>query len=1056
MSTLYIIRKTVVPALLIAVLGLSGCLRDSTDEIPVPPETKGVKMNISVPGMQDATRAFSDSAVSELDIVVFNASGIFVEHVPATVIATGLSGGSVTQVYAPITTGTGYTVAVVANFRSTIEATALTGMSKAAFRNLQVKQKADNNFNNILWNWNKAQPELLPMYGEVVMASASIPAGEALNVKLTRVHARIDFHMEDAVSDIKDIWFRWFQISGSLAFNGSFQNPGVSSRDIVLYPRLPGASFRSAEGFYVFEEPAQVNDPGSFGFVIVRAKYAGVYYYYRIDFISDGSFPGYAKGEFIPVQRNYRYDVVINEVLGPGYDDFGTASSSKSEVNNLRYTILTENEEAGHIVYDGNYYLSVEKTEFEVPKSGVSDPDFLELFVRTNYDSPSHLTDAWKVTKFDAGITPVGVPTTESMTFFMGPAYTTGKIRFRVDPNPGNGDRVLTFTIGAGKLSQVITIKQSGTAVDASIIIEQLPGTFTYYSWNGVLLEDYKSQLMLDWIALGNKITVETIADIAPVTDPKTEYKPFAFSTAAGFDDLTGTRTYTGSKKLFTIAPVPAGYEQDWAPYRSTIRITAKGDNGTVTRDIPVRHKNIFAALSVPDYAYVASNKLEQSIRIAANTTYTLTKLSDLQNDVTGFTTRTISNTNQYNNPFNYSTGGGVGAPISFYNKSVRDLGAGINIVVKLSTSLYSGYGGTKEFNFNMPVIPVGERANSYIVKPGDWAPAIPLSQANVAMGDGWIDVSAGVSATKWIIAEIEWSDSPGVVEVPFDGSIRYCPKDYPGTPEVYLVVKGVKEGNAVVSVSQWNGTSYDKKWSWHIWVTADKAVIENGIGPSHIWMDRNMGALTANPYVGGTGAYDEDLFLKSRGLFYSWGRKEPFPTSNEYYTYNNGTVVLPAKTFNAANNTLSVSPTLTNLIQNPIQFDNSGNSSWRGVSGGATSWHNSSRPTGKSAFDPCPPGWKVPTKSNLTGGVYWGGSPPSGNMYSSNIGWIPLGGYRKGFTATEDMYTKASFWFSTNDTPAGNGCSYSLNASSSQQVAGDSPMNYMMNVRCITEYPPQ
>ncbi len=1024
--------------MLITALGFSGCLRDNADEFPVRPETDGMTFNISVPGMKSATRA-GDNTVSTLDIVVFDAAGIFVEHVRANIIATGLAGGSVTQAYAPATIGTGYTVAVVANFRSTIEAAALTGMSKADFKNLQVKQKADNNFNNILWNWNKAQPEGLPMYGETVLAS--IPsADEAINVELCRVHARIDFHMEDAASDIKDIWFRYFQTSGSLAFNGSFQNPGVSGRDIVLYPRLPGASFKSAEGFYVFEEPAQAGDVGSYGFVIVRAKYAGVYYYYRVDFISDGSFPGYAKGEFIPVKRNYRYKVVINEVLGQGYATFSDAGSSKGEVNNLRYTILTENEEAGHMVYDGNYYLSVDRNEFEVPKIGVADPDVLEVLVRTNYDSSQHTADAWKVTKNDPEITPVGVPVTETMTFFMGPAYLTGKIRFRVDPNPTSQDRVLTFTIGAGKLSQIITIRQSGTSVNASINAEQLPGEFLFYSWMGVPLENYKSQLMLDWISSDNSVIVETVAETAPVTNPVTTFIPFVFSTAAGYDNPAGPATYTGSKKLFTIAPAPLDFTVESSPLRSKIRVTAKGDNGTVTKEISVKHKNICVYLSSPDYVYIASDKLQQHIGMAANTTFTITKTSDPMN-VTGYTSSTTTLADLYNNPFDNSGGLGLGSGINLYTKSVSDLGTGCTVSFNMSTSLYNGYGGTKSFNFDIKVVPVGERANSYIVKPGDCTPGIPLSQANqtAELGPNWIDVSAGVPRTKWMMAEIEWSDSPGVVQL-VDTPIRYTHEDYVGTPEAYLIVKGLKEGNAVVSVSQWENGAYVKKWSWHIWVTADKDVIGAGAGTGNKWMDRNLGALAATPYV--NSAYSEDQFSKTTGLFYQWGRKDAFPAVNQYYA---GGTTLTA--FSNANNALDAVTNAAEAVKNPLKFCSTA-FGWEG-SGGAASWNNG----GKTVYDPCPAGWKLPAASNLPD------VPTSGNTITDNMVMhtslgikFPLTGYRFRDNLLQAKY-EAYIWY--NAGYPGHGGQYSVNiygmdTSGIANFTVSVPTYGMMNVRCV------
>lgn len=74
----------------------------------------------------------------------------------------------------------------------------------------------------------------------------------------------------------------------------------------------------------------------------------------------------------------------------------------------------------------------------------------------------------------------------------------------------------------------------------------------------------------------------------------------------------------------------------------------------------------------------------------------------------------------------------------------------------------------------------------------------------------------------------------------------------------------GKAAGNAVIAVCAADGTIL---WSWHIWVTDDEIATKtdkNGL----VWMDRNLGALSATP---------SDA-VNTRGLFYQWGRKDPFP----------------------------------------------------------------------------------------------------------------------------------------------------------------------------------
>lgn len=69
-------------------------------------------------------------------------------------------------------------------------------------------------------------------------------------------------------------------------------------------------------------------------------------------------------------------------------------------------------------------------------------------------------------------------------------------------------------------------------------------------------------------------------------------------------------------------------------------------------------------------------------------------------------------------------------------------------------------------------------------------------------------------------------------------------------------------KGNAVIAAKDASGIIL---WSWHIWLTEqpEDQVYNNNAGTM---MDRNLGATSATP--GDVGAL---------GLFYQWGRKDPF-----------------------------------------------------------------------------------------------------------------------------------------------------------------------------------
>lgn len=150
-------------------------------------------------------------------------------------------------------------------------------------------------------------------------------------------------------------------------------------------------------------------------------------------------------------------------------------------------------------------------------------------------------------------------------------------------------------------------------------------------------------------------------------------------------------------------------------------------------------------------------------------------------------------------------------------------------------------------------------------------------------------------------------------------------------------------KGNAVVAVMDADSTIL---WSWHIWLTDQPAeqIYPNNAG---VMMDRNLGATSAIPGD-----------VKSLGLFYQWGRKDPFlgARSIDSQNFANSTGVWPSYVTSDA-----IYGTVEYATQNPTQFisSNSLNQEWlyTGSEANDTSLWGSD----KTIYDPCPLGWRVP-----------------------------------------------------------------------------------------------
>ena len=118
--------------------------------------------------------------------------------------------------------------------------------------------------------------------------------------------------------------------------------------------------------------------------------------------------------------------------------------------------------------------------------------------------------------------------------------------------------------------------------------------------------------------------------------------------------------------------------------------------------------------------------------------------------------------------------------------------------------------------------------------------------------------------APRPVTAKLLWQTAPnliGEVSLGEEGRIRFTTAD----PFV--------EGNAVVAACDADGAIL---WSWHLWLTSADlegsphryALPYEGLGAAAV-MDRNLGALAA-AWLGADNA-------SSYGMFYQWGRKDPF-----------------------------------------------------------------------------------------------------------------------------------------------------------------------------------
>lgn len=171
----------------------------------------------------------------------------------------------------------------------------------------------------------------------------------------------------------------------------------------------------------------------------------------------------------------------------------------------------------------------------------------------------------------------------------------------------------------------------------------------------------------------------------------------------------------------------------------------------------------------------------------------------------------------------------------------------------------------------------------------------------------------------------------------------------------------GLVNGNALIAAYNSAGNII---WSWHLWFTAEDPRTENISTYSNglTFMNRNLGAFANSDESTST-----DEILASYGLYYQWGRKDPFLRPRYYDCAGNSDEVV----YNAKGRYVHVTVVETNASRGTLEYASanptvfisspSGNrGDWLYGVGNDALWGADGS---KTVNDPCPKGWRVPSK---------------------------------------------------------------------------------------------
>ena len=237
--------------------------------------------------------------------------------------------------------------------------------------------------------------------------------------------------------------------------------------------------------------------------------------------------------------------------------------------------------------------------------------------------------------------------------------------------------------------------------------------------------------------------------------------------------------------------------------------------------------------------------------------------------------------------------------------------------------------------------------------------------------------------------------------------------------------LKPNSNGNAVIALRDKDGNIV---WSWHIWaITMDTPMEPTHWSRGNTWLmsDINLGATSKTP--GDVNSY---------GLYYQWGRKDPFPADASKCVFNSGVQMkgVSSKTAEVTDDAVGYAiahPTYflyenayRTWISNPDQAVNA-----------QSLWNNTNIKTAKTKYDPCPQGYCVPPQNGHAWYTYFTAQNVKFGDYGINYtydgvtAFYPAAGYMTGYVLTDAGKT-VRYWagnLSATPTATSNMAGYSL-----------------------------
>ncbi len=359
-SNTYIARSITYCLFLLWIISLLSCGQDALDtekEGHRPDETE-VLFAMQIPGhslpASKTLPATEENRVRTVDILVFEAGGNF-NYITSATNITGNNDNSVQTFTATLATGSA-DLMLLANAREQIEASFGGQIPKGTLRS-DIEEKITL-FHSGKWVADATDPDYrpIPMWGEKknVLIEANTSFTGANRISMSRMLARVDVTLAAAVQPdfkLKEVYLYHPYTIGRIipdpagwnAIDHQAVRPSLlpdwsAGNSYLLYDTEVTDTGCEAE-IYTFEAPAgSTADFTDNTFLVIGGEYKGEMSYYRIDFARTEA----SVTDYLPILRNHKYRVSIEEIPDKGFSTHQLAAQSLPMNINVEVTVQDE------------------------------------------------------------------------------------------------------------------------------------------------------------------------------------------------------------------------------------------------------------------------------------------------------------------------------------------------------------------------------------------------------------------------------------------------------------------------------------------------------------------------------------------------------------------------------------------------------------------------------------------------------------------------------------------------------------------------------------------